>query len=311
MYYGDQLAAVGIDLSGCTPDLFGQPFPDGDILEPGECFVGDGITNVIDVVNIIGHILGTLVYTDEQCLANGFDPEDCAAGPVGYELGGTAGCAADINGDNAINVVDVVIIVGNILGGRIDQADATHANVSLIDNNISIDSDGYIGGVDIVVEYEGNLNIVFADNFAAQYVLNDDNTARIIMVNDTGIEDVLTATSGKITAIRDITIATSDAELNHVDINEGEIPDAFNVSSAYPNPFNPTTKFSLELNTTSDISVKVYNILGQLVDVVAQGTYSPNSYSWTWNAENLASGVYLVKTTVGNSVHKQKIMLLK
>jgi hypothetical protein len=307
------LSAVGVDLSGCTPEGFGQPFPNGDILQPGECVVGDGITNVVDVVNIIGHILGTLEYTYDQCLANGFDTEDCDAGPVGYELGGTAGCAADINTDGQINVVDVVVIVGNILG-RVANEDATKATVTLTDNNnISIKADGYIGGIDMVVEYEGDLNITFADNLVAEYVTND-NTARIVMVNDSSIEDVLTTTSGKITAIQSIMVATTDHEVQDVLVEMGtdaDMPYAFKVSAAYPNPFNPTTKFSLELNTVSDISVKVYNLLGQLVDVVAEGTYSPKTYSWTWNAENLASGVYLVKTTVGNSVHKQKIMLLK
>ena len=48
-----------------------------------------------------------------------------------------------------------------------------------------------------------------------------------------------------------------------------------------------------------------------LVDVIAEGTYSPNTYNWTWDAENLASGVYLVRTQVGNNVDSQKIMLLK
>ena len=87
-------------------------------------------------------------------------------------------------------------------------------------------------------------------------------------------------------------------------------PDAFSVGAAYPNPFNPSTNLSLELNTTADISVKVFNVAGQLVDVIAEGTYSPNTYNWTWDAENLASGVYLVRTQVGNNVDSQKIMLL-
>ena len=88
-------------------------------------------------------------------------------------------------------------------------------------------------------------------------------------------------------------------------------PNAFSVGSAYPNPFNPSTNLSLELNTTAEISVKVFNVMGQLVDVVAEGTYSPNTYNWTWNADNLSSGVYLVRTQVGNKINSQKVMLLK
>ena len=61
----------------------------------------------------------------------------------------------------------------------------------------------------------------------------------------------------------------------------------------------------------ANISVKVYNVTGQLVDVIAEGFYSPSSYKWTWNADNLASGVYFVKTQVGTDIHTEKIMLLK
>ena len=85
----------------------------------------------------------------------------------------------------------------------------------------------------------------------------------------------------------------------------------FSISAAYPNPFNPTTQMSITLNTAADVSVKVFNIMGQLVDVIAEGNYSPNTYNWTWDAENLASGVYLVRTQVGNNVDNQKVMLLK
>ena len=57
--------------------------------------------------------------------------------------------------------------------------------------------------------------------------------------------------------------------------------------------------------------MQIYNIAGQLVDVIADGLYNLGSYNWTWNAENLASGVYFVKTQVGSEVHTDKIMLLK
>ena len=90
-----------------------------------------------------------------------------------------------------------------------------------------------------------------------------------------------------------------------------EQPADYVISNAYPNPFNPSTTISLELNTSADLSVKVYNLMGQLVDVVAEGSYSPNTYNWTWNAENLASGVYFIKTQVGSDVSAQKVMLLK
>ena len=85
----------------------------------------------------------------------------------------------------------------------------------------------------------------------------------------------------------------------------------FSIGAAYPNPFNPTTQLTLDLNIDANVSVKVYNTMGQLVDVIAEGQMTSGSYTLTWNGTNVASGVYLVQTEVGSEVHSQKIMLIK
>jgi len=245
---------------------------------------GDGTTNVVDIVRIVDHILG------------------------GDQLGGYLGCEADLNGDDIINVVDVVAIVGLILGRTVEN-DATEATIQLDNDQISIEADGYVAGVDLVVEFEGDLDIEFANNYVADYSI-DGNTAHIILVSTENVEDVLTVKSGTITSIIEATIVNSNDALptSNVSIEE---PATFVVGNAFPNPFNPSTNISVELTATADLSVKVYNLMGQLVDVIAEGSYSPSTYNWTWNAENLASGVYLVKTQVGSDVSTQKVMLLK
>ena len=255
-----------------------------DLCEASGDANGDGTTNVVDIVRIVDHILG------------------------GDQLGGYLGCEADINGDNIINVVDVVAIVGQILGRTVEN-DATEATIQLDNNQISIKADGYVAGVDLVVEYTGDLNIEFADNYVADYSI-DGNTAHIILVSTDNVEDVLTVKSGRIVSILEATVVNSNDALpmDNVSIEE---PATFVVGEAFPNPFNPSTNISVELTATADLSVKVYNLMGQLVDVIAEGSYSPSTYNWTWNAENLASGVYLVKTQVGSDVSTQKVMLLK
>ena len=258
--------------------------------DPGDV-TGDGILNVLDIVGLVNHILGISALDDT--------------------------CAADYTGDGIVNVLDIVGLVNNILGiGRDLQTNATEATILLDNNSISIEADGYIGGLDMVVEFSGShLSLDLGSADVAEYVVNDDNTARIIMASAQSIEDIAFITSGRITSIKEATLVTSSdntyVPMDNSDIDYSGTPDAFSVGSAYPNPFNPSTNLSLELNTTADISVKVFNIAGQLVDVIAEGTYSPNTYNWTWDAENLASGVYLVRTQVGNNVDSQKIMLLK
>ena len=57
--------------------------------------------------------------------------------------------------------------------------------------------------------------------------------------------------------------------------------------------------------------VKIFNVMGQLVDVIAEGNFAIGNYSWNWNAESLASGVYFISTQVGNEISQQKVMLIK
>ena len=89
------------------------------------------------------------------------------------------------------------------------------------------------------------------------------------------------------------------------------MPSDFSISSAYPNPFNPTTQMSLDLSIDANVSVKVFNTMGQLIDVIAEGHMASGSYSLTWDGKNAASGVYFIQTEVGSEVQSQKIMLIK
>jgi hypothetical protein len=256
------------------------------------CEVGDGTVSVTDVVRIINHIIGN----------------DSTGGNSVDQLGGEAACAADVNNDGNINVVDVVQVVNGILagqGGRV--ADASEASLIIDNDRIIVDADGYIGAVDMIVEFTDNSSFELADGFASSYSVNG-NKAHIILVGDrNGISEVLTMTSGKIVSIEEALVANS-SDFVTTSINQ---PSLFSVGAAYPNPFNPSTNISLVLNANADLSVKVYNLTGQLVDVIAEGNYSPSSYNWTWKADNLASGVYFIKTQVGSDVNTQKVMLLK
>jgi hypothetical protein len=256
------------------------------------CEVGDGTVSVTDVVRIINHIIGN----------------DSTGGNSVDQLGGEAACAADVNNDGNINVVDVVQVVNGILagqGGRV--ADASEASLIIDNDRITVDADGYIGAIDMIVEFTDNFSFELADGFASSYGING-NKAHIILVGDqNGISEVLTMTSGKIVSIEEALVANS-SDFVTTSINQ---PSLFSVGAAYPNPFNPSTNISLVLNANADLSVKVYNLTGQLVDVIAEGNYSPSSYNWTWKADNLASGVYFIKTQVGSDVNTQKVMLLK
>ena len=97
--------------------------------------------------------------------------------------------------------------------------------------------------------------------------------------------------------------------------SEGRIsvgaPMAFSLSEAYPNPFNPTTSMTLSVPEAGNVSVQVYNVMGQVVATLASGYMDASTYNLTWDASNASSGMYLIKMVVDNHIAMQKIMLIK
>ena len=89
------------------------------------------------------------------------------------------------------------------------------------------------------------------------------------------------------------------------------IPDEFGLGSAYPNPFNPTTNLELALNQNAMVNMSVYNIRGQLVDMLLERNMKAGYHTITWNADGISSGMYFVRVETGANVAMQKLMLLK
>ena len=83
------------------------------------------------------------------------------------------------------------------------------------------------------------------------------------------------------------------------------------LSAAYPNPFNPSTTVKLNVPEASYVSVKVYNVMGQLVQTLAEGQMEANVYTLSWDGSNVPSGMYFVRAETSTNVVSQKLMLVK
>lgn len=92
---------------------------------------------------------------------------------------------------------------------------------------------------------------------------------------------------------------------------EPDTPSRFNLSQNYPNPFNPSTNIPFELSEASNVEINVYSILGQKVATIVNELYSAGSHSIQWNAQNLASGVYIYRMQAGGFTQTRKLILLK
>ncbi len=88
-------------------------------------------------------------------------------------------------------------------------------------------------------------------------------------------------------------------------------PDKYSLDQNYPNPFNPSTHITFSLSSASNVSLKVYNLLGQEVSTLASGLYGAGTHVVTFNGTNLASGVYFYKIQAGAFNSVKKMILTK
>jgi hypothetical protein len=85
----------------------------------------------------------------------------------------------------------------------------------------------------------------------------------------------------------------------------------FSLAQNYPNPFNPSTQIQFSVPKAGYVTLKVYDMLGREVATLINGQLVPSSYSITWNAANVASGVYLYKLDAGSYSATKKMVLMK
>ena len=93
---------------------------------------------------------------------------------------------------------------------------------------------------------------------------------------------------------------------------ENLILDDFNISSVYPNPFNPETTINFSIPYESDISIAIYNIKGEMITSLLNDNFEAGHHSIRWDASIYPSGIYFVKMlSSSNSEIVHKLMLVK
>ena len=115
---------------------------------------------------------------------------------------------------------------------------------------------------------------------------------------------------GQFQAINDQTI------VNAIESEVLEIPDKFSVQQNYPNPFNPTTLISYTLPSSEDVSIIVYNSLGQEVRNLISASQQAGAHTITWDGRSntgqaVSNGTYYYLVKAGKFRSIKKMILLK
>ena len=211
-------------------------------------------------------------------------------------------------GKNPADVIQPKTPVGRKAAGAGFESRLQRANsVKLIQTaeGLKYEANGYVG-FEITLEHGTDFEIdVTKSAFIAEFktvgnttkvvVINDETTELFNSTGDFAIVDVIAGTAGGTAVATDIV----------------SVPDAFGLGQAYPNPFNPSTSVELVMPTDGFVSLKVYNLVGQVIATLHEGNLTANSYTFTWDAGNVASRMYFLKAETAGNVDVQKIMLMK
>jgi|AntRauTorckE6833_2_1112554.scaffolds.fasta_scaffold04420_2 hypothetical protein len=96
-----------------------------------------------------------------------------------------------------------------------------------------------------------------------------------------------------------------------IEEGNGERPEQTLLHQNYPNPFNPSTTISFTLKEAGNVSLKIYNMLGQQVDEVIQQKLSSGAYTIRYDASSLSSGMYIYRLITMGTTQTQKMILIK
>jgi len=96
-----------------------------------------------------------------------------------------------------------------------------------------------------------------------------------------------------------------------IEVQFGVVPTKYVLEQNYPNPFNPSTVISYSIPTASNVSVKVFDVLGNLITTLVNQNQEAGNYKIYFNAGELSNGIYFYKIQAGSFIDIKKMLLLK
>lgn len=167
------------------------------------------------------------------------------------------------------------------------------------------------------VEYSGGvkpgMNLVVSELLTATtntLVADASGTAQLsVPLPAYGTAIYMVATSPKSISVPDI--PTEVVELEHT-----AVPQTLALYQNYPNPFNPETTIRFELPRSSEVKLRVFNLLGAEVAILLNARMSAGTYTLKWDGKNanqqqVVSGIYLLRLETGNEVVVRKIAVVR
>lgn len=99
-------------------------------------------------------------------------------------------------------------------------------------------------------------------------------------------------------------------------VEENKLPTDYSLMQNYPNPFNPSTTIEVGLKKSSNVELRIFNMLGEEVKILYSGFLDQGNHKFTWNGKDnfgaeMSSGIYMYKMEAGRFIDSKKMILLK
>jgi len=241
--------------------------------------------------------------------------------------------AADFNGDSLYNTLDILLMIFDILGQNDDGRSTNTTTANLLINDlpgsslINFVSDDFMSGFqfDLPIENE-YYELIEEDKLPNGWLFQTrklSDKIRVIGIDLTGhkpVKEVSLILHGNLLRDPENIILSNNfgksinTLIKYIDpiFEKLELSNKVNFNSIYPNPFNPTVTVPFSIPYEMHTRVLVYNITGELVDVLLEDhALRPGYHSITWDGSRFSSGVYIIQIETPLRRYSQKAFLLK
>ena len=213
--------------------------------------------------------------------------------------------ATDVNADGlTLSVADLVYLIRVIVGDALpyDNPFLKPSTATYTYHNGTVSVNSEMGAAAFTFNGEVDLELL-APNMDLKFAYDGEVTRALVYSLDgnTFNGDVLRG---------DNMISLELGSANGGTVITNLIPSEFALNQNYPNPFNPVTAVPFSLPTASDVTLKVYNIAGQLVTEMS-GNFNAGNHSFEIDGNNFSSGVYFYRLDAGSFTDTKKMVLLK
>ena len=142
------------------------------------------------------------------------------------------------------------------------------------------------------------------DGSQVAYILRNENDGFCVMY----IYDIATGTHKAVASTYEVEGPTA--------VDNEAAPASFAITGNFPNPFNPTTTIEFSLEKAGDVSLDIYNVMGQHVRSLESNVMAPGAHAVVWNGRDdsgnaVSSGVYISRLRMGEAVQSKAMLLAK